>query len=363
MLAPIDTIINDIAHGRMIVLVDDEDRENEGDLVIPACFITPDIINFMAQHARGLICLTLTQEHCEQLQLPLMTDNNETSYATNFTVSIEAAKGVTTGISAADRATTILAASAPTAQPSDIVRPGHIFPVQAKKGGVLVRAGHTEAACDLTTLARLYPAAVICEIMNEDGTMARLPDLTAFAKKHELQVGTIKSLIEYRLKHEQLITRVHRRRVQTMYGDFELTTYRDTIDNRLHLALHRGKINPDTPILTRVTINPTILEAVLAEPLPASWGVASALAKIAKEEAGIVLMLAAADSDEDRLLRECGITDDAPPALSGGRLRQYGLGAQILRDLGAGKVRLLSGQMRMPSMEGFGLIIEDIVER
>ena len=363
MLANIETILDEISRGRMIVLVDDEDRENEGDLVIPACFITPDIINFMAQHARGLICLTLTKAHCEQLQLPLMTAANEAAFATNFTVSIEAARGVTTGISAADRATTILAASNPTAQPHDIVRPGHIFPVQAQAGGVLVRAGHTEAACDLVALARLYPAAVICEIMNADGTMARLPDLTAFAQKHGLQIGSIQSLIEYRLKNERLIERVHTTTAQTVFGAFQLTTYRDSINHRIHIALYRGVVDADAPVLVRVTINPTILEGVLTEPPPASWGVAPALEAIAQADAGILLLLAAADADEDKLLRQCGMVEDAPPAASGGRLRQYGLGAQILRDLGAGKVRLLSGPLRIPSLEGFGLQIDQIIHR
>lgn len=358
--ADIKTLLDELAGGRMVVLVDDEARENEGDLVAAARFITPETVNFMAQAARGLICLTLTETHCQKLQLPMMTATNNSTYATNFTVSVEAAQGVTTGISAHDRAATILAASNPAAKPADIVSPGHIFPVRAAEGGVLVRAGHTEAGCDLTAMAGLFPAAVICEIMNEDGSMARLKDLRTFAKKHNLPIGTIKSLIAHRLKNEKLVRRERDEPARTVWGDFRMAAYRDTIDDLSHLAIYRGDIRPDKPVLVRVALRPTPLDAILQEFSPPSWGVGAALQRIAQEPCGIVLLLAAGGGDEEKIRRQSGLLPPLPPPAAG-NLRHYGLGAQILRDLGAGKIRLLSGPLRLPNMEGFGLSVEEII--
>ncbi|WP_438970686.1 3,4-dihydroxy-2-butanone-4-phosphate synthase, partial [Methylophaga sp.] len=244
-ISPIEEIIDDIRQGKMVVLMDDEDRENEGDLIMAADFITASDINFMAMHARGLICLTLTEERCSQLDLPLMVNKNGAALATNFTVSIEAAEGVTTGISAADRARTVQVAVAQNAQPADIVRPGHVFPLKAQKGGVLARAGHTEAGCDLSRLAGHEPAAVICEIMNDDGSMARLPELIQFAEKHNLKVGTIADLIEYRHRNEQLVTFTDRRYISTLYGSFEMVSFRDTTTDLTHVALVCGSPSAD----------------------------------------------------------------------------------------------------------------------
>ena len=413
-IAGIETIISEIARGRMIVLVDDEERENEGDLLMPARFVTADAINFMSQYGRGLICLTLDEAHCRRLNLPLMTDDNQSRFATKFTVSIEAASGVSTGISAADRAHTILTASNPNARAEEIVRPGHIFPIRAEKGGVLVRAGHTEAGCDLTAMAGLYPAAVICEVMNDDGSMARLPDLLRFARRHGLQVGTIKSLIEHRLRHEQLVERLREGEIETAFGRFKMTVYRDKINHQLHLALHRGEIAPQRVASARVMIYPTVVDTLGVS--GDGWGVAAALRAIsaigdddaaakdlgrselaggdlgdssfqkteppklapAREEVeqppnlrrgghnphyagGVVVLLAAGQADEGKLERQVGLAA-APARAAGVSLRHYGLGAQILRDLGVGRIRLLSGKVRLPSMEGFGLVIEEIVE-
>lgn len=368
-MTDIQAILRELAQGRMIVLVDDEQRENEGDLLMAACFATADKVNFMARYGRGLICLTLTEAHCQRLQLPMMTADNSAGFGTNFTVSVEAAQGVATGISAQDRATTIMAAANPNAVPSDLVRPGHVFPLRAEPGGVLVRAGHTEAGCDLTQMAGLFPAAVICEIMNEDGSMARMPQLQEFAATHGLQIGTIKSLIEYRLKHEQLITREYETTVSTLCGEFRLLVYKDTIDQRQHLAFCRGEMHPDKPVLVRVAIDPTILDGVVlggvADAAP-SWSALPALARINEEGGGVLLLLSSADGGAadagGKIQRQIGMLPPAPSPAPGGDLRHYGLGAQILRDLGVGRLRLLSGKLRLPSMEGFGLSVEEIIE-
>lgn len=360
MTADITALLNAIAGGRMIILVDDEERENEGDLLVAARFVTPEMINFMSRFGRGLICLTLTEEHCRRLNLPMMTSANASAFGTNFTVSIEAARGVTTGISAHDRAATILAAANPNALPADIVSPGHVFPLRAVPGGVLVRAGQTEGGCDLTQMAGLFPAAVICEIMKEDGSMARMPDLQMFAKEHDLPIGTIKSIIEHRLKHEQLVSRCHDGELQTMFGKFKLAAYRDTTAGRLHWALYRGDIRADQPLLVRVVINPTPVDCLYTS--SSSWGVSAALKKISESAAGIVLMIDDDGGDVgEKIQRQIGMLPaDTTPR--GGNVRHYGLGAQILRDLGAGKIILLSSPLRLPSMEGFGLSVVDIIE-
>ena len=277
-LSPITEIVAELKAGRMVVLVDEEDRENEGDLVLAAEFVTPEAINFMARHARGLVCLTLTEEHCRQLEPARMVSANRSAHGTNFTTSIEAAEGVTTGISAADRARTVQAAINPDARPEDIVQPGHIFPVMAEPGGVLSRAGHTEAGCDLARLAGLTPAAVICEIMKDDGTMARLPDLVEFARTHGLKIGAIADLIHYRSRTERLVERVGERPLATPYGAFRLVVYRDKLTDATHLALARGPLSPDAETLVRVHEPLSVMDLLDADNGAHSWSIPAAMA-------------------------------------------------------------------------------------
>ncbi|MGY0642306.1 MAG: 3,4-dihydroxy-2-butanone-4-phosphate synthase, partial [Paraglaciecola chathamensis] len=289
-------IIEDIRLGKMVILMDDEDRENEGDLIMAAECVTPKDINFMVTHARGLVCLPMTAERCKRLNLPLMVDNNGAQFSTNFTVSIEAREGVTTGISAADRARTILAAVAPDATANDIVQPGHIFPLIAKEGGVLNRAGHTEAGVDLPRLAGLEPASVIVEILNEDGTMARGPELQEFAKKHDLKIGTIADLIEYRNLNETTIEQVAKCKLPTEYGEFDLVTFKDSIDNQVHFALSKGDINANEPTLVRVHLHNTLSDLLGSErAIERSMNLPQALKRIAAE--GGVLVLLGKDED------------------------------------------------------------------
>jgi len=357
-IATTEEIIAELRAGRMVILVDEEDRENEGDLVLAADFVTPEAINFMAKYARGLICLTLTEERCTQLDLGMMTSRNGTAYGTNFTVSIEAAEGVTTGISAADRARTIQAAVAKNAKASDIVQPGHIFPVKAKKGGVLMRAGHTEAGCDLTHMAGLTPASVICEILKEDGTMARLPDLLEFAKEHDLKVGTIADLIHYRSAHESVIERLAERTTHTLQGKFKTIVYRDTPSGGAHLALLHGVPTPDVETLVRVHQPVSILDLLETQATNHSWNMTSALEAIAASPCGVVVLLNCEQSSEQifakfTALDANAVDGKAPvPRLD---LRTYGIGAQILKDLGVGKMKLLASPRKMPSMAGFEL--------
>ena len=350
-ISPIQEIIEEIRAGRMVVLMDEEDRENEGDLVFAAEFSTPEKINFMAKHGRGLICLTLTAAHCEQLDLPLMVRENGLPLATNFTLSIEAASGVTTGISAADRSRTVLAAAAKNAQPADIVQPGHIFPLRAQNGGVLVRAGHTEAGCDLSELAGLTPASVICEILKDDGEMARLPDLIEFAKLHGLKIGTIADLIEHRSQNEKLVERVSMRKVQTAYGEFDLATYVDKTTQRTHLALVQGEILHDEETLVRVHEPLSVLDFLEQTSHSASTSVHQALQKMSQAKSGVLVMLHRSETSQDLLARA---TQSAAQTTQWDP-RSYGIGAQILRDLNVGKMRLLATPHKMPSMAGFGL--------
>ena len=289
--SPIAEIIEDIRRGRMVIIVDDEDRENEGDLVMAAGCVRPEDINFMARYGRGLICLTLTQERCERMRLPLMVAGTQTKQATNFTVSIEAAKGVTTGISAADRATTIRAAAAADARPEDLVQPGHIFPLMAQTGGVLTRAGHTEAGCDLARLAGLEAAAVIVEILNEDGTMARRPELEQFAERHDLKIGTIADLIHYRLQNEKTVEMLAESNLPTEYGDFRLTAYQDKVGGDVHLALAKGEIRADVPVLVRVHMLDTLSDLFGAVRNDVSWPLREALRRIATEDSGVLVLL------------------------------------------------------------------------
>mgnify|MGYP001041559647 FL=1 len=364
-ISPVTEIIAELRAGRMVILVDEEDRENEGDLVMAAEFITPEAINFMVTHARGLVCLTLTKEHCERLGLSPMVQVNGTRYGTNFTASIEAAEGVTTGISAADRAHTIRTAVARDAKPSDIVQPGHVFPIQAEPGGVLVRAGHTEAGCDLTALAGLTPAAVICEILKEDGTMARLPDLIEFARRHNLKIGTIVDLIQYRSETESMVHRVGERTIHTPYGPFHAVLYRDVPRGAPHLALIHGKVEPDAEILVRVHEPTSLLDLLDVRYSLHSWSLSDSLAKIAASPAGVAVLLNCAASagqffDEFAALNEMSQAGELSAPIDRSRssdLRVYGIGAQILKDLGVTHMRLLGRPRRMPSMAGFSLSV------
>jgi 3,4-dihydroxy 2-butanone 4-phosphate synthase/GTP cyclohydrolase II len=351
-------IVAELRAGRMVILVDEEDRENEGDLVLAADFVTPEAINFMVKHARGLVCLTLTEERCQQLDLPMMTSRNGTSFGTNFTVSIEAAEGVTTGISAADRAKTIQVAVAKGARPDDIVQPGHIFPLKAQKGGVLMRAGHTEAGCDLTEMAGLTPASVICEIMKDDGTMARLPDLLEFAKEHKLKIGTIADLIHYRSENECLVERVAERPMSTIFGDFRLIAFRDKPSGSAHLAMVHGDLAPNLESLVRVHQPVSILDLLEDKATTHSWTMASAMQAIKQSERGVMVLLNCGETADQLFAQFAALdsSDTRPQARAASMdLRTYGIGAQILKDLGVGKMQLLASPRKMPSMTGFDL--------
>jgi 3,4-dihydroxy 2-butanone 4-phosphate synthase/GTP cyclohydrolase II len=350
-------IVAELRAGRMVILVDEEDRENEGDLILAAEFVTPEAINFMARFGRGLICLTLTEARCEQLNLPMMTTRNGTSYGTNFTVSIEAAEGVTTGISAADRARTVQAAVARHARATDIVQPGHIFPLKAQRGGVLMRAGHTEAGCDLAELAGLIPAAVICEIMKDDGTMARLPDLMEFAAEHHLKIGSIADLIHYRSQTESIVERVAERAMQTAYGEFNAIAYRDKPSGCAHLALVHGTMDRKAETLVRVHQPVSVLDLLETRATTHSWNMASAMTAIKAAERGVLVLLNCEESAEQMFAQFSALKQDKPAPARTSRmdLRTYGIGAQILKDLGVGKMKLLASPRKMPSMTGFDL--------
>jgi 3,4-dihydroxy 2-butanone 4-phosphate synthase/GTP cyclohydrolase II len=353
-IAPITDIIDDFKAGRIAVLVDDEDRENEGDLIFAADFVTPEKINFLARFGRGLVCMPITAQHAQRLQLAPMTPRNRSVHGTNFTVSIEAAHGISTGISAADRAHTIRVASRPDARPEDIVNPGHVFPLIAQPGGVLARAGHTEACCDLARLAGLNPAAVLCEIMNDDGTMARRPDLERFAAAHGVRIGAIADLIHYRSRTEKLVERIAERPLTTAAGAFRLVVYRDKLTDATHLALVRGPISPDTETLVRVHEPLSVIDLLDADSASHSWSVAQAQRAIAGAGRGVIVLLHRPES-ADELRRRALEESPAQGQLSKMDLRNYGIGAQILRDLNVGKMRLLAKPRKMPSMAGFDL--------
>ncbi len=354
-ISPIPELVAELAAGRMVILVDEEDRENEGDLVLAAEHVTPEAINFMARHARGLICLTLTRERCERLHLPPMASRNGTQHGTAFTVSIEAARGVTTGISAADRARTVQAAVARDAMPSDLVQPGHIFPLQAQDGGVLMRAGHTEAGCDLAGMAGLLPAAVICEVMKDDGTMARLPDLEIFGREHGLKIGTIADLIGYRSRNESLIVRIGERSLHTPQGVFQCVSFRDK-SGGVHLALTHGSWTAGDEVPVRVHEPFTALDLLDAHGAGHSWPLATALATLQAGRHGVAVLLNCSQGSVD-WLPGLGGGDAAPAQRAQMDLRTYGVGAQILIELGVHRMRLLGSPRRMPSMTGFGLEI------
>jgi 3,4-dihydroxy 2-butanone 4-phosphate synthase/GTP cyclohydrolase II len=359
-------IIEEIKRGHVVVLVDDEDRENEGDLIFATDFVTAEKVNFLAKFGRGLICMPITEEHARRLQLSPMSQDNRSVHGTNFTVAIEAAAGVTTGISAADRAHTIRVASRPDAKPEDIVQPGHVFPLVASSGGVLMRAGHTEACCDLARLAGLNPSAVLCEIMNDDGTMARLTDLSAFVRLHGLKLGTIADLIHYRAATESLIERIGARTVQTHAGTFELVAYRDLPGDGTHLALVRGAPRPDRDVLVRVHEPLSVLDLLGAPGRRHAWTPANALQRIAQEGCGVLVLLNCGEGPQQlqQRIRSWSCAEEAPaaPRAAAMDLRTYGIGAQILSDLGVGRMKLMAKPRKMPSMAGFGLVAVGYLE-
>ncbi len=363
-ISPVEDIVADMRAGRIVILVDEEDRENEGDLVLAADHVTPDAINFMARFGRGLICLTLTRERCERLQLPPMAVRNGTRHSTAFTVSIEAAEGVTTGISAADRARTVQAAVASGAQASDLVQPGHIFPLQAVDGGVLMRAGHTEAGCDLAGMAGCSPAAVICEIMKDDGTMARLPDLQLFAAEHGLKIGTIADLIEHRSRHESLVEKIGSRTIHTAFGEFTAHAFRDKPSQGLHLALVKGTWGANDTVSARVHEPLSVLDAPEVKRSMHSWSLDASLSRIASEGKGVAVLLNCGES-ASQLLAQFEGTARSAQAPERGRmdLRTYGVGAQILRECGVHKMNLMGTPRRMPSMAGYGLEIAGYITK
>jgi 3,4-dihydroxy 2-butanone 4-phosphate synthase/GTP cyclohydrolase II len=367
-LSPVTEIVAEIRAGRIVVLVDDEDRENEGDLVFAADFVTPEKVNFLATHGRGLVCMPITAAHAARLGLKPMVSENRSRHGTNFTVSIEAAEGIATGISAHDRALTIQVASSAKATASDIVQPGHVFPLVAEDGGVLVRAGHTEACCDLARLAGLTPAAVLCEIMKSDGTMARLPDLMEFAAEHKLKIGTIADLIEYRARNESLVQRISEREIDTPWGRFRLTAFRDLTLGATHLALALGRIDASEATLVRVHEPLSVLDLLDAGKGTHSWSVGEALGEIRKAGSGVMVLMNCSEPGaamEARLAPAPGQPAQARPPRAGRSmdLRLYGIGAQILRELGVGKMRLMAAPRKMPSMAGFGLEVTGYVER
>jgi 3,4-dihydroxy 2-butanone 4-phosphate synthase / GTP cyclohydrolase II len=364
-VSPIAEIITEIRAGNIVVLVDDEDRENEGDLVFAADFVSAEKINFLAKHGRGLICMPITDEHAKRLGLAPMVARNRSRHGTNFTASIEAAEGIATGISAHDRALTIKVAAAPEARAEDIVQPGHVFPLIAEPGGVLMRAGHTEACCDLARLAGLTPAAVLCEIMNDDGTMARLPDLIEFAGRHRLKIGTIADLIEYRSANESIVRRVTEREIETASGRFRMVAYRDTPSGGTHVALVCGAPRPEGDALVRVHEPLSTLDLLEIGAGTHSWGIHAALRAIAAHGTGVMVMLNCAQTDamlEARLVGPARAERDAAEARTAD-LRSYGIGAQILRDLGVGRMVLMAAPRKMPSMAGFGLEVVRYVEQ
>ncbi len=364
-LDPVEDIIAALRDGEMAVILDDEDRENEGDLIMAAAKVKPQDINFMARYGRGLICLTLTRARCEQLRLPLMVGSTDRRGATNFTISIEAADGVTTGISAHDRARTVRAAVAPDARPEDLSQPGHIFPLMAQPGGVLTRAGHTEAGCDLARLAGLEPAAVIVEILNDDGTMARRDELISFARHHKLKIGTIADLIRYRLAHEEAVEKIAELDVKTAHGPFKLVCFEDHVNRNVHLALVRGNLDSDTPALVRVHVQSTLSDVAGIQDSRLGWPVDSALQLIAEEEQGVLVILRRQESPRDLMEHIRSLQQPADELLArrepGSDLRTYGTGAQILRALGVRRMRVLSAPKQMHALSGFGLEVVEYV--
>jgi len=363
----IEDIIEDIKAGKMVIMVDDENRENEGDLLMAAQHVRPEDVNYMATHGRGLICLTLSRERCAQLRLPLMVSETDDHHATNFTLSIEAAEGITTGISAHDRARTIQTAVDPAARPEHISQPGHIFPVMAQPGGVLTRAGHTEAGCDLARLAGLEPAAAIVEILKEDGSMARRPDLEKFSAEHGIKIGTIADLIRYRLEKERNVERIAEKTIQTTHGEFTMYCYDDLVNRAVHVALVKGDLSQTDNPLVRVHLQDTLGDVVGVKSQSLGWPIDNAIQRIAEEKIGVVVLLRDQESSRDLMdaVDALNLTsDDLTDRRSGEAvLRTYGIGAQILRDLGLSKIRVLSAPKHMYAISGFDLEITEYVEQ
>ncbi|NOY66862.1 MAG: 3,4-dihydroxy-2-butanone-4-phosphate synthase [Gammaproteobacteria bacterium] len=359
-----EEILEDIRQGKMVVIMDDEDRENEGDLIMAAEMVKPEDVNFMAKYGRGLICLTLTRERCQQLRLPMMVNDNNAAHSTPFTVSIEAAEGVTTGISAADRAVTIQAAVSENAVPEDVIQPGHIFPLMAQSGGVLTRAGHTEAGCDYARLAGCKEAAaMIVEILNEDGTMARRPDLEKFATEHGLKIGTIADLIHYRVSNEKTVERAAERKIDTEYGDFNLVAYHDTIDEELHFALVKGDVSKEAPVMVRVHMQNTLCDVIGSLGHGCSWPLDVAMKRIAKEGCGVIVILRGQETNQ-QLIKKIQSSDNKKQKKNPNEpieLRTYGVGAQILSDLGVRQMRVLSSPIIMHGLSGFGLEVVEYI--
>lgn len=364
-LSTIEEILEDYRNGKMVIITDDEDRENEGDLMMAADRVTPDDINFMARYGRGLICLTLTEERCEQIGLPLMVgDNNGARFSTNFTMSIEAAEGVTTGISAADRARTVQAAVAPEAKPSDIVMPGHIFPIMAQSGGVMSRAGHTEAGVDFSRLAGRDPSSVICEILNEDGTMARMPDLEIFAKEHDLKICSIAELIRYRLEKEPTVVPVKDTTLDTEKGTMRTVVFKDTERDETHVAFVCGDVDANTPIPVRIHVESDVVGVLkgLNNQSQSTFPVQDAIDYIMKAGSGIVVVLRYGQTPEEVIYDIEQMQDNKRPG-GQGHLRLLGSGSQILSSLGAGKIRVLGKERKTHGLSGFGIEIVDYIQR
>lgn len=362
----IPEILDDIRAGKMVVILDDEDRENEGDLIMAASLVRPEDINFMAKYGRGLICLPMTRERCYQLNLPLMVNANQTRFSTNFTVSIEAAEGVTTGISAYDRAHTIRTAVKPDAKPVDLTQPGHVFPLMSITGGVLTRAGHTEASVDLSMLAGLEPAAVLVEILNEDGSMARKLELQQFSREHGMKIGTIADLIRFRMENENTIQRLSEHQVDTDFGQFKLVAYRDLFEKRLHLAMLLGEVKPEDPFLVRVHVRNQLGDVLGIHSAKFGLPLRTAMQAIADNGSGLVLLLGGEERDDDILHR---LEKREPPKVDAGgdnrnaqELRTYGIGAQIIADLGIRRMRVLSAPKRFHGLSGFGLEVVEYVD-
>jgi len=363
---PIEVILDDLRLGKMVIIVDDEDRENEGDLIIAADKVTPEDINFMAKNGRGLICLTLTQSRCNMLRLPLMSTQNNGLEATNFTVSIEASEGVTTGISAQDRARTVKVATAPNAKPEDLVQPGHIFPLMAKPGGVLTRAGHTEAGCDLARLAGLTAASVIVEILNEDGSMARRSDLVEFGKKHGINIGTIADLIRYRMSNEQSIEKIHEEKINTEYGKFNLITFQDHINKEIHFALTKGTIHESSIPLVRVHVSNTIRDSIGIDNDNLGWPLKSAMKQIAQSDTAVLVVLCYQELPKDLINAVKNLSKSKENKISNNNnsiLRNYGTGSQILREIGIKKMRVVSEPKQMQAISGFDLEILEYIDK
>ncbi len=372
VFASVEEAAADIASGKMIIIVDDEDRENEGDLVCAAEKVTPEIINFMAKYGRGLICLSLTEERCDELNLPMQVQDNNSKFGTAFTVSIEAREGVTTGISAADRARTILTAVNPNTKPSDLVRPGHVFPLRARKGGVLVRPGQTEASVDIARIAGCYPAGVICEIMNDDGSMARLPDLEKFALEHNLKIISVADIVRYRIEKETLVRRVVETDLPTKYGLFRAILYENVINGEIHLAMVMGDIlNATEPVLVRVQTENITFAMFGCKLGEAGLAMSSSLEKISRTGKGVILYLRQREHNLDLIhqlktyavMQEKGLDFQSAKEETGyGKNRDYGIGVQILKDLGLKKIKLLTNHPpRITALDAFGLEIVEVV--